>query len=153
MGKSLRASGGGMGHGVPVRLTPRRPPVGKWQDALVAECRRESGQGHHGEVQAVHVVLEIEDLRKSGARELLFLPAAVRLLRGNQVIYAGTNLVAAGFTGGNQCQQCPRCLRCCSCALAGQVWIVVAAASFAPAAAWLLHTLEPGDSTPHHWML
>src|SRR4051794_11755311 len=57
------------------------------------------------------------------------------------------------FTGGQETEQGPRGLRCRRRALPGQRGIVVTTACLAPAAAGLLHSLEPGNGIPYHRLL
>ena len=96
------------------------------------------------------MIFQIENFREAGAGELIFLPAAVRTLRGPQEVDARGHGFAAAFPGRQQGQQGPGRLRRRRLALAGQGRVVVAAATFAPAAARLLHLLEPGDGPAHH---
>src|SRR4051812_44723603 len=58
------------------------------QNAFVPHGAGVTPQGHQGKIQAVHVILEIENFRKTGAGKVILAPVAVGLLRGDQVIDA-----------------------------------------------------------------
>src|SRR5437660_11550984 len=71
------------------RTNDRKSPHARRQSAclLVAELRV-APQRHEREVEAVHVILEVKDLRKAGAGERLFAPVAVGPLSGKEVVNA-----------------------------------------------------------------
>src|SRR6266545_6655270 len=121
------------------------------QAQLALATRRPSipRQGHQREVQSIHVILEIENLRKTGTGELVFVPVTIELLRRQQVLDAGLHFAARGLAGGDQAEEGPRGLRGGRRSDPRQRRVVVTAARLAPAAARLLRLLEPGDRPPH----
>src|SRR2546429_388608 len=56
-------------------------------------------QGHEREVEAIQVILEVEDLREAGAGELVLAPVALGPLRVQQVVGAGPRRVAPPLAG------------------------------------------------------
>src|SRR5207237_1881911 len=71
------------------------------------QCCRVASHSHEREVKRVHVVLQVKHLGEAGAREVIFMPAAVRLLRGQQIVYARTDRFAMLLAGSQQSQQGP----------------------------------------------
>src|SRR5262245_39040318 len=107
-------------------------------------------QSHEREVQTIVVILKVGDLGTAGAGELVFFPGAVGPLRAQEIGDAAADRVTAGFAGRQEAEQRPAGLRGSRRAVSGQARIVVAGARLAPAAAELLHALQPADGPLHH---
>src|SRR5262245_51674143 len=92
-------------------------------------------QGHQREVDAVEVVAQVENARKTGPRELLFVPPAVVALRVEQEFHSRIHGGRFDFAGGAQPQNGPGGLRSRRRSLPAQARVVVAAGRFTPASA------------------
>ena len=68
-------------------------------------------QRHEREIESVHMIFEVKHLGKAGTCEVLFLPAAVGLLCGQQVFDARPDRVAVCFARGQEAEQSPGGLR------------------------------------------
>src|SRR5438552_7248324 len=90
---SVLASGGQAG-GMPISLVVSSVESDRW--LLIPDSCSVPGQRHQRKIQAVHVVLEIENFRKAGAGELVLLPASVGPLSGEQVVDAGADFGRVG---------------------------------------------------------
>src|SRR5262245_14134755 len=63
---------------------------------------REPADRHQREIQAVHVIFEIKDLREPRARERLLVPGSVVVLRLEQPLDAGANFRDVRLACGDQ---------------------------------------------------
>src|SRR5262245_42354723 len=96
-----------------------------------------TGQRHQGEVNPIVVIFQIEDLRETGAGELVFVPRSVGLLRAQEIGDAVPHGAVAGLAGGQQPQERPAGLRRGRRPLPRQLRLVVGAAALAPGTARL----------------
>src|SRR4029453_9168082 len=107
--------------------------------AMIQICR----ESQKWEILAIHVVLQIEGARETGAGDFIFIPRAVRLLRAKKVTQATLNTrpiqVAAGVDAHNR----PSGLRRSAGANSFGRWIFVGATGLTPAAVIVLAALEP----------
>src|SRR5207302_2838116 len=106
----------------------------------IIHIRRESEQR---KILPIHVVLQIEHARKSGAGDLLFLPRAVGLLRAEQKAYAALNARAIEVAACTNAHYCPCCLGCCALSHAFGRRIFVGRAGLAPTPVIVLAALQP----------
>src|SRR6266852_8093771 len=105
----------------------------------------EASKRHQREVMRVHLVAQIEVVRKTGARKLAVLPPSVVVLPFFEPGHPAPRAFAELVLSGKHPDQCPRGLRRRACAFAFECRILVAEARLTPAAIGMLHRLEPFD--------
>src|SRR6266446_6123204 len=98
-------------------------------------------QGQQREVLAIHVVLQIENARESGAGNFRLIPGAVGALRCEEKTQPALHTRAIKIAACAKSHQRPRGLGGGACAFTLQVRILVGSARFAPAAVIILATL------------
>src|SRR5947207_12650846 len=74
--------------------------------AIIHVCR----EGEQRKILPIHVVLQIEHARKSGAGDLLFLPRAIGLLRTEQKTHAALNARPVEMAACTNAHHRPCCL-------------------------------------------
>src|SRR5262245_49702382 len=104
---------------------------------------RHARQGHEREIDAIQVIAQVKHLRKTGSRELFFVPRAVLVLRVQQELDSSLDGGRLSFAGGTEAENGPRGLRGRRRTLPPRLWVVVAAGRLSPPAAVLLVTLQP----------
>ena len=112
-------------------------------DAGLAEEIAIGGQGQEGPTVAIHVVLQVEDARETGAGRFRFGPGAVGVLGANEVGHAGLDAGAVGVAEGAEAHDGPGGLGGGAGALAFEDGVVVGVAAFAPAAVLVLDAFQP----------
>ncbi len=116
-------------------------------------CVQSARQRHEREIQAIQVIFQVEDLGEAGAGEQVFAPVAVLALRGQQIVDAGADRFACPARRPPAGRAVPRRSATRSACPCPRGRIVVTAARFAPAAAGLLHILQPGRRAADHRIL
>ena len=100
-------------------------------------------QREEREILTIHVVLQIEDARKTGAGDLRFLPGTIALLRREQIAQAALHARSLQIAARTKTHHGPGRLRCRAFALPFKRRIFVSRASFTPTAIIVLTTLQP----------
>src|SRR5256885_6515481 len=95
------------------------------------------------EILPVHVVLEVEDARETGAGNLRLVPGAIGLLGRKQITQPALHARPVQIAARADAHYPPRPLPSGARAAAFCRRIIVGGAGLAPAAVWVLATLQP----------